>query len=394
MLADAVFEDIPGGSRVVARELAQGLGRRGHEITFLVARQTPDAPNSECLDGVRIIRYRGAGRAAEFVRAGRAVCARLWAEGPFDIVHSHFAYSALGPLSVVPKRTPHVRSFYGPWHEEGWVEDLARANGRARRLKARLKRWLRHQVEAVNLRRSQAVVVLSEQSRREVLAFGFPGERVQTIAGGVDVERFRTAPDRVRVRKELGLPTDRKLLLSVRRLAPRMGLDNLIQVMPSIVARCPDMLLLIGGKGPERERLEQLTRTLDMEQHVQLVGFIPDERLAAYYQSADLFVLPTVALEGFGLVTVEALSCGVPVVGTPVGATPEILNRLDPRLVAGGTSPQSLGQSILAFLDQDWKRDLTPERLHGFVRENYTWETHVQAVESLYYALLEDLKEG
>ena len=71
-LADAVFEDIPGGSRVVARELARGLAGRGHEVTFLVARHGPDAPEDERHDGIRIVRYEGAGRAGAFVRAGTA----------------------------------------------------------------------------------------------------------------------------------------------------------------------------------------------------------------------------------------------------------------------------------------------------------------------------------
>jgi len=394
-LADAIFEDKPGGSRVVARELAKRLAARGHTITFLTARHTDGAPADERTPaGVRIVRYAGAGRAAAFVRAGREACARLLAEQPFDIVHTHFAYAAIGPLQIVPRHVPRVRSFYGPWDAEGWVEDMARAGNKkgpvrvAHLAKSRLKRRLRRAVEAANLRRSDRTLVLSEQSRGEVRAFGYPDARIAFAPGGVDTDRFRPAVDKEAVRQTIGLPPDRTLLLSIRRLAPRMGLDNLILALPEIVKVRPNTLLVIGGIGPERERLERLAGETSMTNHVRFAGFIPDEQLASYYQAADLFVLPTLALEGFGLVTVEALACGTPVVGTPVGATPEILSALDPRLVMQGTAPDALAAGVLGFLDGDWGRALTPKRLSDFVQSRYTWERHTDAVEAVYRDLL------
>lgn len=387
-LADAIFEDLPGGSRVVARELACGLTARGHEVTILAGHQTPGAPDDARTGGVRVVRYPGAGNPMAFMREGRRACARLCAERPFDVVHTHFAYAAVGPLRAVPRGVPHLRSFYGPWDEEGWVEDTTGPLGAQGKAKARVKRSLRHQVEAANLRRSRAVIVLSEHSRGEVRAFSCPDRDIHLIAGGTDVQRFVPAKDKAVVRRSLGLPPDRTLLLSVRRLAPRMGLDNLIRALPAVVARRPNVLLLIGGKGSERERLERLAADLGMTAHIRLLGFIPDDRLAAHYQAADLFVLPTLALEGFGLVTTEALSCGTPVIGTPIGATPEILGGLDQRLIALDTTPDALAQALLSFLSGAWSADLTPARLHSYVAERYTWERHIAETEDLYRTVL------
>lgn len=75
-------------------------------------------------------------------------------------------------------------------------------------------------------------------------------------------------------------------------------------------------------------------------------GLIPEADLASFYQAADCFVLPTRSLEGFGLVTVEALACGTPVLGTPVGATPEILAPLAPELLTDDASPEALARGI------------------------------------------------
>ena len=91
--------------------------------------------------------------------------------------------------------------------------------------------------------------------------------------------------------------------------------------------------MLIGGAGSHRAALERQVGELGLDKHVTFLGFVPDADLPRYYQAADVFVLPTRELEGFGLVTAEALACGTPVLGTPVGATPELLETLDPGLV-------------------------------------------------------------
>lgn len=395
-LDDAVFADVPGGSRMVAWELARLLVKSGHVVTFLVPHHRTDTPPEEWADGIQIVRYPGAGKAFQFVRQGRKACAHLWAKGPYDIVHTHFAYAALGPLQAVPADVVRIRSFYGPWDEEGWVEDSANLRQHhadfvwkrlLRSMRSRVVRVVRHSIEARSLRRSQAVIVLSEQSCREVRAFGKLRAPLVKIPGGVDLVRFVPAADRQAVRRTLGLPGDRIILLSVRRLTPRMGLDHLIEAMPAILAQFPDTLLLIGGKGPEQAHLTELIARLGLQDSVTLLGFISHDQLASYYQSADAFVLPTVTLEGFGLVTVESLACGTPVIGTPIGATPEILQALEPRLLAQSAEPEALAKAITAFFGEEWGKSLAPARLHGFVQERYSWDKHAQGTLAVYREL-------
>lgn len=393
-LADGTFDDMPGGSRMVARELGSGLARRGHDVTFLVPRHKADSCSDENTKSIRIVRYGGAGQGWRFVRAGQAACAALRQISAFDIAHTHFAYAALGPLRSIDRSTPRIRSFYGPWDQEGWVEDSGRLAGKRPPLRPldlaanRAKRALRRGVEANSLRGSNAVIVLSEQSRGEVAEFGYPNENIHSSTGGTDLARFLPPKDKQAVRDALGLPHNRRLLLSVRRLTPRMGLDRLIIAMRDVVASYPDALLLIGGNGPERGRLEKLVQDVGLSGNIRLIGFIPDEQLASYYGAADLFVLPTIALEGFGLVTVEALACGVPVIGTPIGATPEILRPIDPRLVSDDATPEGLSRSIVAFLGGAWAHSLSADRLRRYVCDNYSWDRHVLEVENLYYQVI------
>src|SRR2546426_10110498 len=99
-----------------------------------------------------------------------------------------------------------------------------------------------------------------------------------------------------------------------------MGLDTLIRAMATVRERFPRVLLLIGGSGSLRPLLETITISLALSDHVRFLGFVPERDLPAYYGAADAFVLPTRELEGFGLGTVEALACGMPVLGTPLCA--------------------------------------------------------------------------
>jgi len=389
LVNDAISKELPGGSRFAADELAKALVLRGHEVTLLVPRQMVGTPEVEIDHGLRTVRYDGAGQGWQFVRSGCITAFKLLQTSKFDIVHVHSAYAALGPLSVIPKIIPRVRTFHGPWDEESYIEDVASSHSPLGVAKASSKRWIRRIIEQQNLTNSDAIITLSECFREKVTKrYGVPTSKVIVIPGGANMKRFVPTPDKADKRLSLGLPADRRILLTIRRLAPRMGLDNLVTAMQHVANVHPDMLLLIGGAGPLRSQIEQRIIELKLQDHVRLVGFIPDEQLASYYQSADLFILPTTALEGFGLVTVEALACGLLVIGTPIGGTSEILTRLDPHFLTKGTSPEDLADGIFTFFQSKRREEFGPKRLNDFVRKNYTWEKHTEEVEQVYKKLL------
>lgn len=100
------------------------------------------------------------------------------------------------------------------------------------------------------------------------------------------------------------------MLFCIRRLVRRMGIDRLIHAMAEVVKSHPDVRLFIGGDGPMRAEYEALIDELGLIKNVTLLGRVSDEKLVQYYQAADISVVPTLALEGFGLITVESLACG------------------------------------------------------------------------------------
>ncbi len=128
-------------------------------------------------------------------------------------------------------------------------------------------------------------------------------------------------------------------------------------------------------------RLKALAKEYNLQEHIRFVGQISEELLPLYYQAADLFVLPSLDFEGFGLVTLEALSSGLPVVGTNIGGTPEILENLDPRLLVEKTSAEKLAEGIMTTLD---RHQYNPNDLHRFTIENHSWNAIFPRLEELF----------
>jgi glycosyltransferase involved in cell wall biosynthesis len=205
------------------------------------------------------------------------------------------------------------------------------------------------------------------------------GDRIALVAGGIDGTQFTpgiAAAAAVRARWQI--PADRSFLLTVRRLEPRMGLEELLQALRLLLDRGHACTLGIAGAGMLEPRLRELATRLELLQDVRFLGRVPEQDLAPLYATADLFVLPTVAYEGFGMATIEALACGTPVVGTSVGATPELLRPLEPELIAPSPAPNDLATAVERALG---RTDLGP-RCAEYAHRRYDWERVIEGWES------------
>jgi len=279
------------------------------------------------------------------LNGARGGARQAFAEGA-ELVNSHFALYAFAYVWDIPAHVPLVVNFQGPWAEEMRLQRPG--------LRGRFVGLVAKQIEQAVYRRATRVITLSEAFRQLLHRdYGVPLARITAIPGALHLERYLAAPERREARRQLGWPADRPIILAVRRLAKRMGLHVLIDAMSKVVKEFPEVLLLMGGKGPEADSLQAAVISRRLERNVRLLGFIAEDDLPACYAAADVSVMPTVALEGFGLSTAESLACGTPVLGTPVGATPEILLPLDPNCVFDQATPEAMANRIKAVLRGD-----------------------------------------
>jgi glycosyltransferase involved in cell wall biosynthesis len=229
--------------------------------------------------------------------------------------------------------------------------------------------------ERIAVRRAAGILILSEFSRSLLESdHSEVAGRAVRVPGGIDTEAFSPGDAGGELRARLGLDSDAPLLLTVRRLEPRMGLDTLLRALGHLL-ETRKVVLALAGVGSIEGSLRQLSEDLGLGSHLRFLGRVSDQELLDLYRSADLFVLPTVAYEGFGMVTAEALACGTPVVGTPVGATPELLRPLEPRLVAQGADVEPLAAAIadaLELVGPDFRR-----RCREYACARFSWDAAI-----------------
>jgi len=364
------FPDWKGGNARVATATARGLAERGHAVTVL-APQVPGAAGVLGDGSLTIARELPHGRLpvtlTHFTTA-RSFGRRRRRE--FDVVMTHAEASTCGILAAGVE-APLVFVYHGVGAVRELSYDRARFGPGPKRLAQRALEPLLRRFERDAVAGADLALVLSDYSR-SMLAGDHPASRprIRSVRGGVDVDAFTPLDGPEAARARLGLEDSGPVLLTVRRLEPRMGIENLIRAFHALAI--PDGRLYIVGGGSLEGSLRALTRELGLDRRVRFVGQIGDDELADWYRAADLFVLPTAAYEGFGMVTVEALASGTPVVGTPAGATPEILRPLDPRLVTRGTDPAALAEAIDAALELsggEFRR-----RCRAYTCERYAWE--------------------
>jgi len=387
-VAGWMHPDAEGGSFRFVFELNRALARRGHRVTVLTGRIHARLPEVQDIDGVRVMRYplRMSPTPAFYLSTFRSVRAALADADKCDVVHLHHPVSAFAAARAVRDYLPMVHTL----HVAYFLEYLDRVSSERVGLSGwqRAAAWVLRRMETLTLGRCRRIAVLSEavaaQVRRD---FPHAAGKLVRIPGGVDLDFFSPG-SQAEARERLNLPAEGPILLTVRRLEPRMGIDNLLDAMPAILEAAPGCLLVIAGRGSLAEALHRRAEELGLGGAVRFAGFVPEDHLPCYYRSANLFVLPTRALEGFGMATLEAFACGTPAVVTPAGASPELVGPVDPGLVAAGTQPQDLAEAVSVFLNRTDRAELG-RRCREYA-ETFCWDSIAEQYEHLYEQAIAD----
>ncbi|MDZ8081532.1 MAG: glycosyltransferase family 4 protein [Nostoc sp. DedQUE01] len=255
-----------------------------------------------------------------------------------DAINLHFALYSFPILDILPKKVPVTFNFHGPWAFES-KQEVVNKN-----LSLLIKHWL---IEQTTYNRCDRFIVLSK-------AFGnilhqkyqVPWSKINVIPGGVDIDWFQPNLSPQEACRKLGWPNNRRILFTSRRLVHRTGIDKLLQAIAIIKPIIPDIWLAIAGRGHIQAALQQQATELGLDDNVKFLGFLPDEQLPIAYQAAELSVVPSQSFEGFGLVVVESLASGTPVLCTPVGGMPEILAEFSPDLITTSIEASAIAEKL------------------------------------------------
>lgn len=375
--ADFIFPDHAGGAGRMAWEAAKGLRALGHEVRIwcLSDRSRPERERIEGLDVYRVRNPKFSSNPVEwmgFPRAARRSLGALAKEYAPDRILSHSPLTGwLAQRHPALREVPFIHFFHSSWGDEYRVD-------RGHRPRAALGGWVRDRLEARVVFRADACAVLSAfMGDQLVRRHGTPRESIRRVPAGIDYDIFCPG-DRAQARRRLGLGGE-PLLLTVRNLRPRMGLELFLEAAVIVRRAYPKLQAVVAGSGPLEQTVRRAAVDRGLSDAVRFVGRVPDAELPAYYQAADVFVLPSRELEGLGLVLIESLACGTPCAGTPVGGIPEVLNPVDPGWVASEVSGAGLAGAISRALRQPPK----PAVLRDAMRSRYGWDLCARALDEM-----------
>ncbi len=357
-----VYYPHPGGIPEHIKHLSEGLIARGHQVEILTARfpkknfpSWEDPPNIIRVGrSVKIPANRSMSSITVSTRLSKKVKAIIQG-GNYDIIHTHGPIVPVLPLLAVKHAKCKVVSTFHAAHGESLGYEI---------FGGYLRKW--HN-------RIDGRIAVSEVAKESVARY-FPGE-FRIIPNGVDVRRF--SPDKQPLSH---LPSGKRILF-VGRLEPRKGAKFLFQAMPMILERVPDARLIVVGTGMTRWYKRFIDQSV--KNKVVFEGFVDPEILPRYYTSVDVFCSPATGGESFGIVLLEAMASGVPIVASDIPGYRCVMEDGREGLFARPEDPESLAEAIVRVLSDPNAREMGKRGIEK-ARSLYSWERVVSMVEEFY----------
>lgn len=378
-----------GGNVIYVERFIKSLIEAGHEVTLLSETNQKDSPKYEEINGLKIHRvYFKKGSIGPLWFHNRNLFIKkltsLLETNNFDVVNTHLA-CALTFKFLRERKNNYNFKLISTFHAVHTYEIIFnfkkyitfQAFDLQEIIAFPIKVILMYIFEYFTLKSTDSVVVMSEYVKGTIKSFFGNKFLDKVLVTGIGVTQSEYPQiSREEAREKLNLNKDETIFITVRRLAPRMGLFNLINAFSQV--KDENSRLLIIGKGELYNRLDKLIKKLKLENKVKLLGFVDNENLNYYYCAADYFILPTEQLEGFGIVTIEALNYNLPVIGTPKGATPEILNKFDTNLLTKTHKSQDIAEKINYYIEN--KTNYDNINYKELVNAEYNWTSLINKI--------------
>ncbi len=371
VVADVSAEMVHGGAERMLTNHLRALREAGHTVTLLTRQPHHDAPLDLVVCGdVREHRlpYHG-DRGWQGLSQLKAEACKWWAshKNDFDVVVSEQPFT-IWALVKAGCHLPRLQVCYSFAFEEYLTRHAGRWN-----LKDRCVAMAMKHLELSIYRSSDSLLVLSRYTEQRLAeAFGIGGDNVTVSPGGVDVAQL---PDMPRNEIRVDLDWNGPVVVTLRNLVPRTGVDLLVAAAGLLKDEYPELRWCVIGEGALMGQLKSQAARIGVADRIEFAGFLPEAEVQRRLVAADLFMLPTRDLEGFGLVTLEANASGLPVVATPVTANKEVVPSLPFNMLADAVTAEALADATRKMLQQRFD-DRSRDELRHAVEAKYAWRHH------------------
>lgn len=374
-----------GGMSVYIREIACELGKQGHLVDIYTRVHDPrDRQTYELGQNARLIHLR-AGEDEEIHKL--AVYSHLpdfvdnlenfrkQNDLQYDLIFSHYWLSALAGTYLQQQwHVPHITMF----HTLGAVKNAINEGAHLPLDEAEPE--LRIETERDLVRKCHHIIAPTEREKKELIQrYGASSEKISVVPCGVNLEQFKIL-DKAQARQYLSFDSD-KIILFVGRIDPLKGIDKLIKAL-SYLRHIPKLRLVVIGGGkhsqPEIEQLQKLALNLKIQDSVTFLGLVKHEQLPYFYNAADACVVPSY-YESFGLVALESLACGTPVVATDVGNHKSVIRQGETGYVIRDNVPHRLADKIALLLSRP-SADTKSAQLIRATVSKFSWSNIAEAI--------------
>jgi glycosyltransferase involved in cell wall biosynthesis len=393
-----------GGLEVHIWELAKHLARNGHEVHLYGVKKYRGRvlPTTEVVDGFTVHRRGGTlalGRFELYEFAHLHIGLTMLfhhLRRPFSVVHAHTVYPP-GIAAWILKiftRVPFVVTSHG-----NEIMELP-SHRIYRHVKVHLIRRF--------FRSASHVIGVSEELRLLSIHFGSDPARTTRLSNVIDVTRFvRHTRSKRDQRQVLGLPPGKDIVISLRRLSLKTGVQYLIKAAPEILRRRPETLFLVCGDGEFRPELESMVGLLGLQRSVMFRGSIDNSSVQEYLAAADVAVFPSLA-EATSIACLEAMACGLPVVASNVGGLPEIITHGETGLLVDfglhastfrdpGLSDEVISrfaEAILTLLEDPALRLRVGSAAARYTHAHHSWVSYAETIQGIYEGIASWSGEG
>jgi len=376
-----------GGMNVYIRELSKTLGDKGHTVDIYTRAHDPrDRQVEDLAQNVNLVHIR-AGRVEDMAKAAQYKHLSAFTSNledfresnllQYDLIHSHYWLS--GKVGCTLSQMWQVKDVV-MYHTVGAVKNNFEIGitETARRL----------QTEQQIAKNCSRIITATEREKQDISSsYGVASHKIGVVPCGVNLDLFRCI-NRQDARRLLNL-NGGDIVLYVGRIDPLKGINKLIEAIASLNSEYLIKLIIIGGDDYSRgeiKRLKHLSNNLGIGDHVDFLGSVPQEQLPLYYNAADLCVTPSY-YETFGLVSLEALACGTPVVSTDVGASTSLIKDDLSGFIVGDNQPATLAGKIEQVLKKRLGNDKNSLTIRNSI-EQYNWPIIADRITAQYEEVL------
>jgi len=367
---------VHGGTEVVAYNLAVSMAQRGHKV--LVFTTSINSHNSvEVRNGVNIHRY----RAIFKYKSGRISLNMVMDPLRYnlDVVHAHISEPGIefAVLNYIKKKKiPFILTLHGdPQKSYGLPASELYLF------------FYKHLLDKM-LRCANLIVSPSRYYMNESKFLRKYKNKIRIVPHGIDVKKFsiRESPDGCR--EKLSIPKDKYILLYMGHLAPYKGPHILIKALDEVVKHTRDVIVIFAGGGKMENELKKLAQKVGVANNVRFEGFVKESLKPFYYKSADIFILPSInLLEMFGIVNLEAMVCGLPVISSKLGGIPEIVKNGKNGLLVPPSNVDALSNATVYLLENENLRRRMG-KLGAKIASEYSWNRIAERMEKIYKEVL------